>query len=209
MHIVVISDTHELHRRVEVPPADLLICAGDFTVFSKSLSAIKDFDDWLGTLSHQWKLVVPGNHEFFLEEEPRRKSLISNATVLIDQAVELNGVKIYGSPMTPLYGGAFGKSREVDRVRHWAQVPEDVEVLITHGPPSGILDCAPGQSEHIGDPELAARIEKLDSLKLHCFGHVHSAYGREDRNGVVFINAALLGPSGDIDRAPFEFRLKA
>src|ERR1035441_113914 len=67
--IVAISDTHELHREVEVPPGDLLVHAGDFSMFSKSASAILDFNEWLGELPHRWKILVPGNHEFFLESD--------------------------------------------------------------------------------------------------------------------------------------------
>jgi hypothetical protein len=57
--IVCISDTHELHRELDVPNGDILIHAGDFTMFSKSGSAILDFNEWLGDLPHRWKILVP------------------------------------------------------------------------------------------------------------------------------------------------------
>jgi Calcineurin-like phosphoesterase len=109
MVLVLFGDTHELHREVEVPAGDILICVGDFTMFSKSLSAIEDFNEWLGELPHRHKIVVPGNHEFFLEANPERRSLLDNANVLIDEGIEIEGLSIYGSPMTPLHGAAFGK----------------------------------------------------------------------------------------------------
>lgn len=193
MDLIILGDTHELHREVEVPAGDLLIFTGDFTMFSKNLSAIEDFDEWLGELSHRWKVVVPGNHEFFLEADPDRRRMISNATVLIDEAAEIDGLKIYGSAMTPLYGGAFGQSSPAARVRHWKRIPTDVNVLITHGPPHGVLDRSPGQLEHMGDPELKARVKELPSLRLHCFGHVHGAFGTIEENGVLSVNAALMG----------------
>src|ERR1035437_2596874 len=87
--IVAISDTHQLHREVEVPPGDLLIHAGDFTMFSRSAAAILDFNEWLGELPHRWKIVVPGNHEFFLESDLSRRKLIGNATMLIDEGIEI------------------------------------------------------------------------------------------------------------------------
>src|ERR1017187_5449294 len=93
--IVAISDTHQLHREVEVPPGDLLIHAGDFTMFSRSAAAIRDFNEWLGELPHRWKIVVPGNHEFFLESDLSRRKLIGNATMLIDESVEIMGLKIW------------------------------------------------------------------------------------------------------------------
>jgi hypothetical protein len=110
MVLVLFGDTHELHREVEVPAGDILICVGDFTMFSKNLAAIEDFNEWLGELPHRHKIVVPGNHEFFLESNPERRSLLDNANVLIDESIEIEGLNIYGSPMTPLLGTAFGKS---------------------------------------------------------------------------------------------------
>jgi predicted phosphohydrolase len=87
--IVAISDTHQLHREVEVPPGDLLIHAGDFTMFSRSAAAILDFDEWLGELPHRWKIIIPGNHEFFLESDLSQRKLIGNATILIDEGIEI------------------------------------------------------------------------------------------------------------------------
>ncbi len=92
------------------------------------------------------------------------------------------GLNIYVSPMTPLYGGAFGKSSAVDRTRHWAKVPFNTTILITHGPPFGILDLSPGQQECMGDPELLERVRELKSLLLHPFGHVHGGYGVVEEN---------------------------
>ena len=96
MVLVLFGDTHELHREVEVPSGDILICVGDFTMFSKSLSAIEDFNEWLGELPHRHKIIVPGNHEFFLESNPERRSLLDNANVLIDESIEIDGLNIYG-----------------------------------------------------------------------------------------------------------------
>ena len=92
MVLVLFGDTHELHREVEVPAGDILICVGDFTLFSKNLSAIEDFNEWLGELPHRHKIVVPGNHEFFLESNPERRSLLDNANVLIDEGIEIEGL---------------------------------------------------------------------------------------------------------------------
>jgi predicted phosphodiesterase len=207
MVLVLLSDTHELHRELDVPPGDLLIHCGDWTMFSKSRRAIEDFNAWLGDLPHRHRLLCPGNHEFYLEADPRRCDLTDNATVLIDEAVTIDGLKVFGSPMTPLYGGAFGRSSSADRRRHWAKVPEDTQVLITHGPPYGILDRSPGQQEHMGDPELLARCKELKDLRLHVFGHVHGAYGMAERDGVLYVNAALLGPDGGIEHEPVVLRI--
>ena len=91
MRIVPISDTHGLHRQLEVPSGDLLVHAGDFTFYSKPPSIVSDFNDWLGSLPHRHKVVVPGNHEFALEE-PRNQGAITNAVLLVDSGVEIEGL---------------------------------------------------------------------------------------------------------------------
>jgi Icc-related predicted phosphoesterase len=204
VRLVLLSDTHELHREVEVPDGDILIVAGDFSCFSKSAKALVDFNDWLGEQPHQC-VVVPGNHEFFLEADPSRRSLLSNATVLINESVEISGLKIWGSPVTPLYGGAFGMSSAEDRRRLYAQIPADTDILITHGPPYHILDFSLDSGTHAGCRELLDAVIRVQP-KLHVFGHVHAAYGIFRTDHTTFVNASLFGPEGDL-RTPVVFRI--
>jgi len=77
-------------------------------MFTKSLAAINAFNFWLGALPHRHKSIVPGNHEAYLEANPCRPNLTDNATVLIDEAVTIEGFNFYGSALTPLRGGVFG-----------------------------------------------------------------------------------------------------
>jgi Icc-related predicted phosphoesterase len=205
LRLVLLSDTHQLHREVEVPDGDILIHAGDFTMFSRSPAEITDFNNWLGELPHQ-AVLVPGNHEFFLEADPSERSLLSNATVLINEGIEIEGLRIWGSPVTPMYGGAFGLSSAKDRKRLYAQIPEDIDILITHGPPYGILDLGPGSHLHQGCPELLDAVMRVGP-KLHVFGHIHGAYGVFQTQHTTFVNASLLGLHGDLDRAPLVFEM--
>ncbi|MGC1780982.1 MAG: metallophosphatase domain-containing protein [Acidobacteriaceae bacterium] len=206
IRIVCIADTHELHRKVDVPDGDLLIHAGDFTQYSKSAAAIGDFNEWLGELPHLQKLLIPGNHEFFLEADPNQRGSISNATILINDSIEMLGLKIWGSPTTPLYGGAFGLSSEPDRVRLYSEIPAEADILITHSPPFGILDRPAGSSEHQGCPALLDRVRELKP-KLHVFGHVHGSRGTFSTDETLFVNAALLGIDGDIDANPIVIQI--
>jgi hypothetical protein len=73
--LVLTSDTHELHRELDVPDGDILVHSGDPSLFSRNLSAVEDFSDWLDELPHPYKIVVPDNHEFFLETDLSRRSL--------------------------------------------------------------------------------------------------------------------------------------
>jgi Icc-related predicted phosphoesterase len=204
--VACISDTHELHRELDVPNGDILIHAGDFSMFSKSAAAILDFNEWLGELPHRRKIVVPGNHEFFLEADPSRRRLLSNATILIDEGVEIAGLKIWGSPVTPLYGGAFGMSSPADRAKLYAKIPADVDILVTHGPPYGMLDQSPGTLQHAGCPQLLEAVTRVKP-NLHVFGHIHGAHGTVSTEKTLFVNASLLGPGGDLDSSPIVLRI--
>lgn len=200
--IVCISDSHELRREIDLPNGDLLIHAGDLTMFSKSAAAILDFNDWLGELPHRFRVVTAGNHEFFLESDPSKRRLLSNATVLINESVEVMGLKIWGTPTTPLYGGAFGRTSPNDRKRLYASIPDDTDILISHGPPVGVLDCAPGSSYHAGDPELLEAVKRIKP-KIHLFGHCHlGETATVQIEDTLFVNAALLGPDGDLSGKP-------
>jgi len=130
MRIVLISDTHGLHRQLEVPSGDLLIHAGDFTFYSKPPSIVSDFNAWLGLLPHRHKIVTCGNHEFLLED-PRQRSAITNATLLIDSGVEIEGIKIWGR-----------RPRRFTEVHSASQIRRPQEALDTDSRRSGHPDYA-------------------------------------------------------------------
>lgn len=205
--LVLLSDTHELHKEIDdVPPGDILIHAGDFTLFSRSLAAVEDFNAWLGELPHPHKICIPGNHEYFLECDSSRRSLLSNAIVLINEGTEIEGLRIWGIPAIPLYGGAFGHLSAKDRERQYAQVPADTDVLITHGPPHGILDAAQGSTYHSGCRELLDCVRRIRP-RLHAYGHIHGAYGIVDTEHTIFANVALAGKYGGLVRRPMVLKI--
>jgi Icc-related predicted phosphoesterase len=203
--IVVLSDTHELHREVEVPPGDILIHAGDFTMDSRSAEKLLDFNDWLGELPHAYRVVIPGNHDFIVEDAARR-TLITSATLLIDESVEIMGLKFWGSPITPLLGEAFGVVSDTLRAKLYSRIPADTDVLVTHGPPYGILDRPPGSDRHEGCHRLKAAVLRVKPM-LHVFGHIHGAYGTVCTNETLFVNAALPGREFGMSNRPHVFRL--
>jgi len=207
MRIVLISDTHGLHHQLDVPNGDLLIHAGDFTCYSKPPSIISGFNAWLGSLPHRHKILTCGDHEFWLEE-PRNRGAITIAILLIDSGVEVDGVWIWGSPTTPLYGGAFGISRAADRKRHWSQIPQGLDILITHGPPFGVLDCAPHSEAHGGCPELREAVLRAKP-RVHIFGHIHAGFGTVNTPQTTFINVSLFDEQGKLSRDPVVIELKS
>lgn len=187
MRIVCISDTHAKHRQLAIPDGDVLVHAGDLTRRGEH-SDVRDVDDWLGTLPHRHKVVIAGNHDFCFERTPSSRGWIRHATYLQDEAVEIEGVKFYGSPWQPrFFDWAFNLDRGLPLRRVWNKIPADVDVLITHGPPFGILDLTAG-GEQVGCEELRAAVERLRP-RLHIFGHIHEAAGTLERDGTTFVNA--------------------
>ena len=198
--VVCIADTHELHRELTVPDGDLLIHAGDFTFFGNSERTLRDFNEWLGELPHRHKVVVPGNHEFILESNPELSRLIKNAKLLINESTFVEGISIWGSPLTPLYCGAFGRSNAGDRVRIYDSIPPKTDIVITHGPPYGILDASPTEPPTpTGDWELRKAIVRVRP-RLHAFGHAHVGYGVRPTRHTLFVNVALFGQGGSLER---------
>jgi Icc-related predicted phosphoesterase len=203
--IVMISDSHDMHREVDVPPGDLLIHAGDFTMDSRSAEKLIDFNEWLGELPHRYCVVIPGNHDGFLED-PSRRCLISNATLLVNEGAEIMGLKIWGSPATPLLGEAFGVVSEKDREKLYRTIPDDTDILVTHGPPYGILDQAPGSEQHQGCRQLLAAVRRVQPM-MHVFGHVHGGHGTFSTPDTLFVNAALPGQGYDLSNRPHVFKI--
>lgn len=167
-------------------------------MFSHSLSAILDFGQWLRELPHRHKIIVPGNHETFLETDAANRTLLGNAIVLVNETVTVDGLRIWGSPIT-LSGPAFAVRSADERRRLYSAIPENTDVLVTHGPPFGILDRNRGSGLHQGDPELLEAVMRIRP-RLHVFGHIHGGYGIFEGEHTTFVNAALLSPNGDLKK---------
>lgn len=201
MRVVCISDTHELHRELSVPTGDLLIHAGDFGFFAHGTQSIEYFNDWLESLSHPHKVVTAGNHEFALAADPNLRTLITNAKLLLNESVVVGPAKIWASPITMHADAAFGCSDRVERARIYSRIPPDTDIVVSHGPPYGILDSGPGDPEPSGDPELREAIIRVKPI-LHVFGHAHAGYGLRQTNHTTFVNASSFGVDGNLSNRP-------
>lgn len=104
--------------------------------------------------------------------------------------------------MQPEFGGwAFNRKRGEDIRQHWDKIPVYTDVLITHGPPYGILDeCFDGA--HVGCRDLLKRLDKINP-KLHVYGHIHEAYGSKIVEGTTFVNASMICEGEAVLNAPF------
>lgn len=197
MRIVCISDTHSMHRQVSVPEGDLLIHAGDCLGVG-TLEELADLNDWFGDLPHRHKLLIAGNHDWCLQDEPAdAEALITNAIYLRDRSTTIGGLKFWGSPWTPVFfDWAFSLDRGQSLAERWRLMPEDTDVLITHGPPLGILDqvMTGTHSESVGCEDLRRRVTQVRP-RLHVFGHIHEGYGQHQDDDALFVNASTCQTS--------------
>jgi Icc-related predicted phosphoesterase len=190
--IVCLSDTHNRQGQFDVPDGDILVHAGDLTGRG-TLREITAVNEWLGRLPHRHKIVIAGNHDFLFEEENLlARSLLTNATYLQDSEVSADGVKIWGSPWQPwFHDWAFNLRRGEALREKWELIPEDTDILITHGPPMGILDET-ASGERVGCEDLRDRLAAMSAPPgLHVFGHIHEAYGIERAPRTTHVNASI------------------
>lgn len=208
LSIVCISDTHNQLRYIKVPDGDVLVHAGDFSMQGRA-AEIQEFNDQLGRLPHKHKIVIAGNHDIGFETHPEdAKALLTNATYLEDSGVEIEGVKFWGSPWQPqFYDWAFNLERGEDLREKWQKIPEDIDVLITHGPPRFILDMAyrqgPLPDESVGCDDLRDEVLNRIKPRYHVFGHIHESRGHIKIGDTEFINASILDGKYRIKNKPY------
>ena len=193
MKLVLISDTHARHRDFATPPGDVLIFAGDMMTDGYRVGEIADFNSWLGDQPQTHKIVIAGNHDRLFESNRIESDyLLTNAVYLEDSPLIIGRVKFWGSPAQPEFcNWAFNYRRGSDIDRVWQQIPEDTDVLITHGPPAGILDTVKRGGAHLGCADLKRAVQRVKP-KLHVFGHIHGGYGEFHDGTTHFVNASLM-----------------
>lgn len=169
-----------MHRKIKLPEGDILIHAGDATNRG-TIEEVAAFGNWFQNLPYAHKIFCPGNHDFLFQYNPTlARELMGHyygkCTVLIDESCTIEGIRFYGTPWTPIFNDWAFNAGTNELKSKFAQIPQDTDVLISHGPPWGILDKI---DSHLGSTELATRIKSLN-LKLHVFGHIHYSHGVED-----------------------------
>jgi Icc-related predicted phosphoesterase len=228
MKFISISDTHTKHNQIPLEwlePADCIIHAGDISSMGY-LHEIKNFCSWFSKLDqYKHKIFIAGNHDWGFERNPNDVALIikefPNITYLQDSSVEIEGIKIYGSPHTPTFcDWAFNVDRG-DIMQYWNKIPKDTNILITHGPPYGLGDWVVPRKNHSGEfrkfvdggnvgcEDLLDAIHNLHDLKLNVFGHIHSGHTFEPiiKNYKAFINASLLNEQYILTYPPVLFEI--
>lgn len=207
-----ISDTHTKHEKLNgfLPGGDILLCAGDISSRGYK-TELENFFKWFdGIDNYDHKIFIAGNHDFGFQDEPETiKGLLTGYKTIDYLQDEYLGIqdgddpelKIWGSPWQPeFHNWAFNLPRGEKIKEKWDLIPDDVDILITHGPAFGKLDYVPYDGLNVGCEELLKRIEEVKP-KIHLSGHIHSGWGYVFNGETHFFNAAILN-----DR--YEFRNK-
>lgn len=183
MRVWHISDTHTYHEQLKIPEEiDMVFFSGDCSNPRDKFEnekEVRNFITWFSLLPIKYKIFVAGNHDTSIEKGLITKDNFEQAGIIYleNDFIEIEGIKIWGSPITPNFGTgwSFNKDRAVIN-RVWEHIPEDTDILVTHGPPRGILDASynrEGILEFCGCSALKKRVLKIEP-KLMLFGHIHN-----------------------------------
>jgi Icc-related predicted phosphoesterase len=182
MKIWHISDTHTYHNLLDVPEnVDMVIHSGDATNPKDpylSEDEMQNFIYWYSLLPIKHKVFVAGNHDVCIEKNFIKKDDFERAGIIYleNDYIEVKGIKIWGSPVTPTFGEwAFMKARHKTH-ELWQQIPDDTDIVVVHGPPATMLDLSynrKNELEFCGDSALMKRLLDINP-KLCLFGHIHN-----------------------------------
>jgi 3',5'-cyclic AMP phosphodiesterase CpdA len=225
MKIAFISDTHSKHNLItkDLLGGHLLIHAGDISSMGYK-HEIQDFCKWFDSLdNYDFKMFIAGNHDWgFIDRETffvHRSVVIPKSTeeilnsyknfeYLRDSSVEAQigdekPVKIYGSPWQPeFFDWAFNLPKNGSELKQkWNNIPNDVDILITHGPAYGYVDKVIGRTDNLGCELLRDRIKEIKP-KIHVCGHIHSGYGYVFDGNTHYINASVLNEQYKYNNKP-------
>lgn len=214
MQIVAVSDIH--CRDIETPRADLLLITGDITM-TGAPQELEWFCDWIKKQPQRHKVWIAGNHELGLEAAPGAALQMAEATGTIyleDSGCEIEGLKIWGTPVTPWFmDWAYNRRRGTEIAAHWEKVPEAIDILLSHGPPKGHLDALPS-GEAVGCDDLLSTLAErlLRPPRVVICGHIHCCYGestiiRTDGQTVRVINASICNEQYQAANQPVVFAL--
>lgn len=207
--IITISDTHGKHNyfKKKLPKGDIIIHGGDCTPNGESCD-IEEFLRWYGDLDYDMKILIAGNHDWDFENNPQDYQDLFDSygiTYLNDSGCKYRGINIWGSPVQPEFcNWAFNRRRTKESIgKHWNLIPDNTDILITHGPPALILDKTYYDKENAGCGLLWTKIQEIKP-SLHIFGHIHEGRGviieKTIGSPITYVNSSSL----DLHYHPWE-----
>lgn len=199
-----ISDTHTLHHDIRLEEGiTTIIHSGDSTSSKHPIQNQIEFEkflQWYANIYVKNKVLIAGNHDWWATKKYNVDKVKDYGIIYLNHEEEyVDGKLIFGSPYTPTFGqwhfmkdrGKLGKT--------WEILYEGIDILVTHGPPKGILDLSHDSNhklEYCGDSALFKAVMRIQP-KIHMFGHIHPSEGCYNQgtrkfNDIVFSNAACV-----------------
>jgi Icc-related predicted phosphoesterase len=193
LRVVAVSDTHGNFSTLRVPCGDVFVHAGDFTMSESDAGEVAAFLKWVRALPHRHKILVPGNHDpLFQGDTSLVARHLGRTHLLVDRSVTIDGVVFYGTPWSRVPGSrAFYLPDADEGQQKWREIPENVDVLISHAPAHGVLDFDRKAARHVGEVGLRDRVDQIKPA-VHICGHVHDGAGESSNHGVFAINCAVV-----------------
>ena len=202
MRIIAVADLHG-NLPEDVPECDLLIIAGDicphFGKIADMPGSVRDVEgqaSWLLTAFKPWLESQPakqilgcwGNHDFVGQYTVQFADIFrelpwilleDEETVYPNAYQSEEGLCIYGTPYTRRYGSWAFMEEEGELAKRFARIPEDLDILISHGPPMWACDRAAGDNgDRLGSEALYDRIRTMQKPPKHLIcGHIHGGKG--------------------------------
>jgi Icc-related predicted phosphoesterase len=229
--ITLISDTHQKHNQLsttkslrkmdqplDLPGGDILIHAGDFMSSGYNQMEAVMFFQWFDEINnYDTKVLIAGNHDRWIQDENEEaRRLISDfyptIEYLQDEGMGLYdmdedySIKLYGSPWQPEFcNWAFNLPRNGEEMKaRWDAIPDNTDILVTHGPPFGHLDIPGGNTIRVGCEMLRYRVDEIKP-KIHVFGHIHGSWGHYFDGHTHFFNASVLDERYSYAHIPWNF----
>lgn len=203
MRCWLIADTHNHHSELQIPDGlDVIIHCGDESSRRNELRnepEARAFFEWYSAIKVAVKIFVPGNHSTAVAQSLVTPEQYPYVRFLIHEQTDIEGLVVFGTPYTPHFSDwAYMREREeLDIV--WQSIPDNVDILITHGPPKGVMDVTRDRDTcdpiHVGSNSLTRHVKQRIKPIVHSFGHIHDEtgirnFGVIQESGVTFINCS-------------------
>lgn len=213
MKVTCISDTHGLHNNIVIEQTDMLLFSGDVMSCGYKLEELISFLNWFKDQPANYKIMIAGNHDRYIENNPIefRKIIKTypSITYLEDESITIEGINIYGTPHSKeFYNWAFNRTEEQLRVA-FDKIPLNTHILLSHAPPLGTLDDLI-DGRNVGETQLSIKIVQLEELELHVFGHIHNGFGMLKPHGKhITVNAAQVDEGYELNNFPITVEIKS
>lgn len=198
LKILFLSDTHQ-NKIKNLPKADLLIHTGDWSgrgTYQDTLT----FLNWMEEIKNNYAKIicVPGNHDIWVHDFQslaKQEFEARGLSLLIDESFEYYGVKVYGMPWTPIFGRWGFMGDDEFRKRKCENIPDDISILASHGPPLGYLDqlaeFSSDPGKNVGCEHLLRAVMRIQP-EIHAFGHIHEGSGIQMLGKTMLVNASHM-----------------